>query len=110
MSTNDEILAQVERLVTRVKDYAGPPATHVMVPARALPVLEQALDAPNRIRRTRVGRWVLDGRTYRTRRLALASAHDRFMAPLWPILLASGQRFVLTGEIQQMEIKGFITA
>lgn len=90
--TNDEILADVQALVAGLAECNPNGSTSgatVLVPRGPLAdALHDVLDAPSRLRRTRAGRWSIDGRTYRTRALALASAQARFMAPLWPRLLA----------------------
>lgn len=110
--TNDQILADVLALTTSLAECnprGSTSGTTVLVPRGPLhDALHRVLDAPSRLRRTRVGRWVIDGRTYRTRALALASAQDRFMAPLWPRLLSRGRTFVLTGEIENVVIEGTV--
>lgn len=110
--TNDELLADVLALTTSLAECnpeGSTSGTTVLIPRGPLhDQLRDVLDAPSRLRRTRAGRWVIDGRTYRTKRLALTSAQDRFMAPLWPRLLASGRRFVLAGKIDRVEIKGVL--
>ncbi len=104
----DDAIADILDLVNAIQadPSPGPLPDTLIIPRGPLhDALAFALSAPDRLRRTRAGRWSIDGRIYRTKRLALDSVRERLMAPT---LLARGRRFVLTGEIERMEIKGVI--
>lgn len=86
--SNEEILADVGALVATVVDGAhwtdrGP--VRITATARNADALWRALG----LRRTRSGQWTIDGRRYRTKRLALDSMHDRLVRRL--VLRARGR-------------------
>jgi len=87
--TPEEIVEDIRAVASVIPDEARTVETVVLLSTETA-ISDAAIamaEAPLRLRRTRVGRWVIDGRTYRTKRLALASVHARIVEPLWSVLI-----------------------
>lgn len=87
----DDMKAEILSLVEEIQSHGPPPPMVLVLNGPWAEVMEFALSAPRRLRRTKGGMWTIDGRRYRTKRLAMDSAHERIMAPLWPLVLRNAK-------------------
>lgn len=94
--TSTEILAAVQAMLEAVAD-AHPARVVVQASTENADALWRALG----LRRTRGGQWCIDGRRYRTKRLAIDSLRDR---------LARRLVFRGRGSVERVEIKGVVIA
>lgn len=94
--TSTEILADAQALLEAAME-THPARVVVQASTENADALWRALG----LRRTRGGQWTIDGRRYRTKRLAIGSMRDR---------LARRLVFRGRGSVERVEIKGVVIA